>query len=132
MNRYTNTIIKTIGVVVVIAAIPMYVLVLLALEGIVTLPEITASAMPPNYYGSLYLTVAAVNIVSVPLMLIGYNIDYKFNWINHLLFIGMIFSGLIAFASWGGIITGEFYILILLTLPAIIYVIGWLVHKNSN
>ena len=127
-----NLIIKAIGIAVVVVAIPMYLVVILALEGVVTLPEITTSAIPPNYYGSLYFTVAGINIVSIPLILIGYVKDYRFNWINHILFIGMTLNVLIAIASWGGIITGKFCILILLTLPAIIYIIGWLVHKNTK
>ena len=126
MNK--NVILKIIGIVVVILMIPLFLLSAFALQGLSTLPDLSARAS--LFYEYLYIIGAAVNIISVPLMLTGYIKNYKFNWINYSLFAPIVLNGFITFSILAGIVRGDFEIGILLVLPSIVYLVAWTVYKN--
>ena len=133
MNKicaHKNLIIKTFGIIIAIVAIPVFLLSVVALQGSSTLPDL--SMMASNFYISFYFLGTAVNIISVPLILIGYIKNYKFNWINYSLFVPIVLNGFLTFSILTGIIRGDFYIPIILALPSIIYIIAWLVYKNNK
>ena len=133
MNKiitHKNLIIKVIGIIITVLAIPLFLAAAFALQGVGTLPDLSAGAS--LFYEYLYVIVSAVNIISVPLILTGYIKNYKFNWINYSLFAPIVLNVFITFSILFGIVRGDFEIGILLVLPAIVYIIGWQVYKNSK
>ena len=119
MNK--NLIIKIFGIIVTVIAIPLYLAAAFALQG---------GGSGTFFYDSLYSLNALAGIIAVPLMLIGYIENYKFNWINYSLFVPIVLNGLLAFLLLVGILRGTFYIPMLLALPVVIYIIAWMVYKK--
>ena len=122
--KHKNLIIKIFGIIVTIISIPLYLAAAFALQGI--------GGNVSFFWESLYSLNAVAGIIAVPLMLIGYIENYKFNWINYALFVPIALNVLIAFSILVTTLRGTYYIPIVLAIPVIIYMIAWWVHKNSK
>ena len=117
------TIIRHIGIVVSVIAIPLALMATFALQG---------SGYAEPWINTLHIVWAVTNLVTVPMMLIGFISNYQKKWILYPAGIFIALSLLSIGTLLLGLDRGNVGVLATFSLPHILFVIGLLIHQITH
>ena len=119
MRNILTGAIRSVGIIITALAIPLSLMTLFALQGV---------GSEPNWVVALYIVWALVNLVAVPFMLAGFILRYDIKAAVYLALIHLALTLAQIGVLVTGVTPGDISVLLLVSLPAIFYVIGYLLN----
>ena len=130
MNKYIGPTIKIIGMMISIIGIFFSLFALFALQGIGGV--FTDGSISLEGLKNLFITITIlINFVAVPIMLVGFVLDYKVKWITWVAAIHLTFF-LINLGAVIGPVQGTPLLIVAFFMPSFLYLLGVICKKRLS
>lgn len=123
MKQIIPKIIRVIGIITTAVLIPLSIVALFSLQGI---------GHGQQAIEILYITWAIVNFIAVPFMLLGFIIKYNIKIVIYFAIAHLTLSLANMILLLTNTVPGSAALLAAITLPSILYIAGFITHKQSK
>ena len=121
METIIVRILRVAGILVTALAIPVALLMILALQGI---------SSGPVWIQALHFISTLTNLIAIPFILVGFITRYRIKVVLFLAIAHLLVFLAEAIVLLTPLVPGDISIVLMLILPSALYIIGWALQKN--